>query len=132
MEYIFLDFIKITKKEDLTTSILDYLINQNIDKTFSSIFFESIGIKNARYETEQQKPIERGFLDLFIETSDSYIILENKFDAPFTWNDEDGHQLYKYCKWLNKENVKSQNRGKYHHQHNFLHGNIRRIDRRQK
>ena len=100
MSQTFLDYINILKKEDLTTSILEYLLH---DVSFANIFFNLLSIPNDHFETEPQKPIKRGFIDLFLDNNKTEIVLENKFDAPFTWNDIDGHQLNKYCTWLGKE-----------------------------
>jgi len=102
----FLNFINMKSKEDLSTGILDYLLDYNKRTAFRSILFRTIGITIKDYFTEQQKTIKsirNGRLDLLIHSNDTMLVIENKFDASFTWSDEEGTQLQKYCNWLSNQ-----------------------------
>src|SRR5208337_5034758 len=108
MDINLFDFIKIKKKEDLTTSILDFLINQRHEPSISKIFFKRIEFNGKKFKTDPQLPIRHGYIDLFIDSDNDCSLIENKFDAPFTYSEVYGHQLVKYCNWL-KNNHKDKN-----------------------
>ena len=95
-------------KEDITTGILEYLLDSTNSSAFAVSFFNACGLKLSKYTTSQQVAIDNGRLDLCVYNDEVYIIIENKFDAAFTWEQEGGHQLQRYCNWISKQ--KQQNK----------------------
>jgi len=85
--------------EDYTTAILGYILEHNQNEELLRVFT----INNCNMlSISNQKTITNGRFDLFIESKNGCIVVENKFYASFTYV-KNIHQLQRYSSWLDDQ-----------------------------
>lgn len=99
------DYVEGQQGEDLSTAVLDYLINQERESPHTQALLQTIGISSDEYTCSTQEQIVDGKADIYLESvvDDLCCIVENKFFAGFTYNVNNEHQLVRYCNWLNSQ-----------------------------
>lgn len=103
----FLTYIEGQSGEDLTSSVLTYLFEPGRNKTFLKMFLlkllpEKYGIEGSLNDIEvtfQGYLGKYGWADILFESSSILIVLENKFFADFSQND----QIKRYLNYLQEQ-----------------------------